>query len=76
MPVRIDASGDYLRRTTGLLDFQQPYTVMFWYSVASNTAAAIRAFSRSVLAALPTMSSSWMAAGRSRWNVRATVRQP
>ena len=39
MSVRIDASGDYLRRTTGLLDFQQPYTVMFWYSLASNTAA-------------------------------------
>jgi hypothetical protein len=39
MAVRVDASGDYLRRTTGLIDFQQPYTVVFWYSLAVNTAA-------------------------------------
>ncbi len=42
MPVRIDASGDYLRRTT-VLDFQAPYTVAFWYSLAANNAASYEA---------------------------------
>lgn len=43
MSVRIDGSTKYLRRTTGLIDFQSPYTVAFWYNPASNTGSGYQA---------------------------------
>ncbi len=43
MPVRIDASGDYLRRTSGLIDYQSAYTVAFWYSLTVNSGASYEA---------------------------------
>ncbi len=41
--VRFDASGDYLRKTSGLLDYNAAYTFCFWVYLASNTGAGYQA---------------------------------
>jgi hypothetical protein len=41
--VRFDASGDYLRKTTSLLDYNAAYTFCFWVYLASNTSAGYQA---------------------------------
>lgn len=41
--VRFDASGDYLRKTTSLLDYNSAYTFCFWVYLASNTGSGYQA---------------------------------
>ncbi len=41
--VRFDASGDYLRKTTSLLDYNAAYSFCFWVYLASNTGAGYQA---------------------------------
>lgn len=43
MSIRIDASGDRIRRTTNLIDYNAAYWVDFWYYIVANNGAPAQA---------------------------------